>query len=670
MSPSETDRCPSRVDVRAAAAAAVMFGLLGGGAGSRQTAGPAGDGPGVEAVAKPVHGQGGGELPKLPDALEPAPGRSESQPDPPPAVAPAAPPQPRPAAADSGPLAAADVQAIRADASARLKELADADADAEKATADPERKLADKTLADTLQARLKKLDDYDKLAADLAEASRPEADPARRIADARAETADLEARLKQPVEALAPPLFRHDGPVDQASQDQMKDVIAAVRKDVADFQEKLAAAPADPEKDAKAQIAALKADRDKIAANLEAVKARAEALASAPAARTPAERKAAAERGVDLHVDAAFETLRLQLAERKVVRAAKTAEAAAADRARWIAHAKLARRVLEPMEARFRKIAEAQEHELQRKAQTEQARADRERDPIARYKAKRQAELLDLEALVVKSEQLATVGVDPSLEDMKKAATIAAANFARIKQIVEGDEKRAGRVDVFNINADYKRLQPERRRVEREELAVVSKRLADYANALATVELNQIEDSLLDQIDLDDLLDRLPPARHDEAKALWRAMEEKHSDLLGRRRDALGRLVLREQETLEEIDRRLAILEEETSFIRTHLFWIRDQDPIGAATVGLAAGEARRLARVAAGLVRGAATPSEWKPATPGFLLAAAVVALLPMGVFRIRGALRRRLEAALPPSAPPAAVGPAVNMNPVVRQG
>ncbi|WP_337176681.1 hypothetical protein [Paludisphaera sp.] len=652
MSQNETARRPARFDARAATAAAVMFGLLGGGATPRQ----AGDPP----AAPPTASQPGPADAATPPAPKPAAAE-------PPPQAPRVPAAPSQAAAGAGALAPEDVQALRADATARLKELAPPADGEEKVEPDPERKVADKALVEILEARLRKLDDHDKLAADLAEAARPEADPARKIAEAKAEIADVESRLTQPIEALTPPLFRGDGPVDPASRDQMKEVIAAARKDVADYQEKIAAAPADPEKEARAAIAALKAERDKVSQNLESIKARAEALASAPEPEAPAERRQAAERAVDVRVDVAVEALRLQVAERKLARAAKSAEAAAVDRTRWVVRDRLARRMLEPMEARFRKIAEAQEHDLQRQARTELAKADRELEPIARYRAERQAELLDLEAAVVKTEQVATVSVEPSLEEMKKQATVASSKFARIRQLVEGEEKRPGRIDVLHINADYKRLQPERRRIEREERAVVSKRLADHVNMLASVELSQIEDGLLDQIDLDDLLDRLPPDRHAEATAAWREMEDKHTGLLRRRRDALEQLVRREQATLDEIDRRLEILEEATSFIRTHLFWVRDQDPIGGVTVSLAAGEARRLARVAAGLAHGTATTTGWKSAKPEFLAAAAAVALLPLGILRVRLALKRKLAEMLPPPSPPPS--PAAVDGPVAPQ-
>jgi len=237
---------------------------------------------------------------------------------------------------------------------------------------------------------------------------------------------------------------------------------------------------------------------------------------------------------------------------------------------------------------------------------------------------------------------------------MKSQTAIALAGFERIKRIIEGDEKGRGRLDVLSINADYRRLGPERKRIEREERKIVDDRLHEYMNTLTSVELSQIEDRLLDQVDLDDLLDRLPAGDHPRAVSLWKELENRHSELLARRREALETLVAVEQDTLDAIDRRLAILEEESSFIRTHLFWIRDQDPISATTVGLAAGEIRRLARVSIGLTRQTAAPSSWKRPAPEFLAAVVVVAVLPLGVFRARRALGRRLNEMFP--APPTA--------------
>ncbi len=51
--------------------------------------------------------------------------------------------------------------------------------------------------------------------------------------------------------------------------------------------------------------------------------------------------------------------------------------------------------------------------------------------------------------------------------------------------------------------------------------------------------------------------------------------------LLVRRRTVLEHLTDGTAQTLDQIARRLAILDEEYGFIRTHIFWVRDQEPIG-----------------------------------------------------------------------------------------
>ena len=65
------------------------------------------------------------------------------------------------------------------------------------------------------------------------------------------------------------------------------------------------------------------------------------------------------------------------------------------------------------------------------------------------------------------------------------------------------------------------------------------------------------------------------------AQADFAELESKHRTLLVRQRAVLTKLVARASETLEQVTRRLRVLEEEYGFIRTHIFWVRDQEPIG-----------------------------------------------------------------------------------------
>jgi len=650
MSQSGPDRKPARLDVRAAAAAAIVFGVLGGGnAGTQQGGKPSADVPPPEA---PAAAPAADAAPAPTPAQEPAPAPS---PAPTPEAAPAATaPAGAVAGTGSGPLRPDEVEALRADAAERLKALAPPeDGSAPKAGADPAAKLADKALSELLEARRRGLDEYAKLAREQAELADPEKAPDRRIEDAKAELADLQARLARPVDELLPELFTRTGPIDRDGKEQMKEAIEALKKDVKADQDHLESIPRDPEKQAREPKAALRAERDRASQDLAALKTREEARAEAPAARSAAERRLFDERGVNLRVESALATLRLQLAERKIERTDRLAELAGVDRRRWIARAELGRKLLEPMQARYRRLAEAEERDLQRLADAEQAKAGRSSDPIERHRSRRLAELLDLEAAAIKAEQAATASLQPSLEDMRRQANISEGNFARIKGLIEGDAGLS-RIEVLGINAEYRRLEPERRRIRREEREAVDRRLRDYANMLTSVELSQIEDRLRDQIDLDDLLDKLPSGRHPEAVALWKELESRHSEILARHRDALEKLVRNESEILDQIDRRLQTLDDESSFIRTHMFWVRDQEPIGATTAVLAAGEVRRATRATIGLAREAARPSGWKAPTPEFLAASAVVLVLPLGAVRVRRALGRRLAEAFPADAPP----------------
>ena len=687
MSQSGTDGRPARFDVRAAAAAAIVFGVLGGGAETQQGGKPSGDGRGREATAddRPaptVH------IPPPATKTKAAPTAPPAKPDEKPSAALRA--EPEPTAPDAKPTGAAapaskpapalgqgllspeKAEALRADVEARLKALAPTSEGGEaKADADPAAKLAAKALSDILEDRRRRLDDYDKLNKELAGLAAPEDDPERKLAEAKSELADLKGRQEQPIETLLPPLFVQEGPIDEAGRAQMKEAIEATAKEVKDYRDKINSTPVDPEKEAKGSLAALRADRDRISQAIAAIKARTDGRADDPAPRSAAERKLAEERDVNLRIEAAVENLRLQVVEKKIVRTAKHAEFVTLERQRWGVRIKIGDKILTPMRERYKRLAEADERDLQRKAQAEQVKADRARDPIERYKAERLAELLDLKASVVKAQQATVAPIKPSLEEMSSQANRAQFNFQRIKNLIE--ESELSRVDVLTINADYRRLEPERKRIRREERDVVDKRLRDYTNMLTTVELNQIEDRLLDQIDLDDLLDKLPPGRHEEATAAWRELEELHSKLLAERREALKTLVSREQEVLAEIDRRLAILDDESSFVRTHLFWVRDQDPISLTTVGLAAGELRRLTRATLGLAGETMATGAWKKPGPDFLAASALVLALPLGIVRARRALKRRLAQCLPappPRAATAAGGVKVDMNPMVRQG
>jgi potassium efflux system protein len=245
----------------------------------------------------------------------------------------------------------------------------------------------------------------------------------------------------------------------------------------------------------------------------------------------------------------------------------------------------------------------------------------------------------------------------------------AANDFARIKQLL--DDGNVSRLDALRLNNDFRRIGPERDRLLRNELATIETQLQYYENTLTDVELELIEESLADQVERDALLERLAPERHQRARKDFAEFESKHRKLLERQRGVLTKLVARASETLEQVTRRLRVLEEEYGFIRTHIFWVRDQEPVGLTTLTQAGHELKSLAK---GLMKLAqeATEETWGRPSTEFSTAAVAVFVLPLALFRLRRLLRRRISRALPPSHLHGGEAETirVDMSPAIRQG
>ena len=79
--------------------------------------------------------------------------------------------------------------------------------------------------------------------------------------------------------------------------------------------------------------------------------------------------------------------------------------------------------------------------------------------------------------------------------------------------------------------------------------------------------------------------------------------------MLVRRRSVLEQLNDCTAQTLDQIARRLAILDEEYGFIRTHIFWVRDQEPIGLGTITQGAASAATWSRPCCGWRRNRRVP-------------------------------------------------------------
>ncbi len=288
---------------------------------------------------------------------------------------------------------------------------------------------------------------------------------------------------------------------------------------------------------------------------------------------------------------------------------------------------------------------------------------------LDQYRTRRRADLLELESRVVKHEQALTVAVPPVLEEQRVLADRAESDFAQVKQLL--DDGDVSRLDALRLNNDFRRIGPERDRILRTELAAIESQLQYYENLLTSVELELIEDSLADQAEHDSVLERLVPELHSQARQDFAELDRAHKQLLVRRKTVLLKLVSLVSETLRQVTRRLDVLEQEYAFIRTHIFWVRDQEPLGRETLQQLGRELKRLAKGMIALAEAFGDRTSWSVPSSEFLSAAVAALVLPLGLFRLRRLLRRRITRRMPPShlhGPPARPV-RIDMNPAITR-
>ncbi|WP_148595819.1 coiled-coil domain-containing protein [Aquisphaera giovannonii] len=549
--------------------------------------------------------------------------------------------QPRPEASDA-PL---DIAALRAETRERIKAI-DAPPAAEGHAA--EAASPPPVPRDLLLERQARLDEHEKAEATLRELTHPEASPEQLAELARDEL--RRAREKAAAEPALPAAFRDAaaGTTD-AARAEMSRAIEAAKAELKDAQAGLESARVEASKAGPAQQA-LRGERDSLFQQVAALRAAAQDRSSAVAsAASPDARRLARERLTNDRLKAAVAEVRLKIAEARLDRERKLAEVRELNLHVQEARAAASRRVVDRMQARYRTLAESQQRDLKREAETQEARAHQSGDLLDRYRAGRLSELLELEARVVRNEQALADGTKPDFDEQKALADRALDDFEEIKRLL--DDHNVSRLDALRLTNDFRRIGPERERLLRNELAQIEAQLQFYENGLSNVELELIEDAEADQAERDALLERLEPSRHPSAREAFAALDLRRRDLLLRRRVALTGLVGRASQTLEQVLRRRRVLEDEYGFIRTHIFWVRDQEPVGPTVVSQAGREVRRLSAGLLHLAEEAGDRKLWGTPSTEFLCATVAALILPLGLFRLRRLLRRRVAHALPPS-------------------
>ena len=250
---------------------------------------------------------------------------------------------------------------------------------------------------------------------ELATLAGPGSDPGKLAATAKAELERLQPQVagSSPF-SLPPPFNIPTTGVTEAALGEMKQAIEAAKNDLKSWQSKLEAAHAEAAKTGS-NAAALRAERDKLFRSVAALKAKGQEREKAvTAAKTAEERQLARERLTNAKLEARVEDLRLKILEATQGRETSLAEVRQLNERVVDAQVQVSRKLLDQMQLRYRVLAESQQRDLKRAAATEENKAQQSDDPLDRYRARRLAELLELEAQIVKNEQSLATGT-PSL---------------------------------------------------------------------------------------------------------------------------------------------------------------------------------------------------------------------------------------------------------------
>jgi potassium efflux system protein len=499
---------------------------------------------------------------------------------------PAAPASAPPAAASTAPPASSapatsDSAAALAQTNERLGQLGKL----------PEKETSSttKALKGVLEDRVRLLKAFDEAAKAHHSAAHPEPSPEAQAAEWKTDLERVKTLLEQsakaPVELLPAAFLKPAEQVSDAVRVEMKEAIDEARNDLKDWKSKLDKLRSDAaRKSSHPVLAALQAERDKTHQRVAALPPRrAEREAALAAAKTPDERVLAGERLTNFEWEARGETERLLGEEARIALEARRADLEGLHLQVCDAHVRLATRGLELMQARYKSVTEHQELDLRREAATEQKRAAKTDDPLEQFHARWKAELLELKLKALRHENALASSPYPSLEEQRSLADRADVDFANVKHLL--DDGLVSQLDALRLNNDFRRIGPLRSRIISHELAASARQLTDYENALSSVELDLINDHRADEYEHETLLERIPHSRHKDAKALFSRLDREHNDLLNRNRTALEKLAARAEQTHSQVLRRLRILDDQYGFIRTHIFWVRDQEPIGAATL-------------------------------------------------------------------------------------
>lgn len=445
-----------------------------------------------------------------------------------------------------------------------------------------------KTLKVVLEDRIALISAFEEAAKALGEAKNPKKTPESLAAEWKADLERVTAQLKQAAKQsgdLLPSAFRKSSGtvVSNAILAEMNEAIDQTRSELKTWQSRLDKFQSNAARKSAHPLTALQAERDAIQQRIAALPPRqAEREAELADAKTEDERLLATERLVNIGWETRVEGQRLQAQEAKLTLQSKLADLEVLDHQVCDAHVQKASKTLDQMQARFKLLTDRQEDQLRREAAIEQASAAKTADPLERYQRRGKATLLALEAQALQYEKALAATPTPSLEEQTSLANRAITEFENIKRLLDDD--LISQLDALRLNNDFRRIGPQRARIASQDLKQSAWWSTHYDNALTSVELDQFNDRRNDEYEHETLLEQLPRSRWDEARKLFADHDRQHELLLARNRAVLEKLARRAEQTHTQVVRRLRTLDDQYGFIRTHIFWLRDQEPIGWTT--------------------------------------------------------------------------------------
>lgn len=525
----------------------------------------------------------------------------------------------------------------------RLKESAEAD---KAKSTSSENDIKD--LSQVYQERLADLDAWKNAVQDRTAAEHEAASPQDKVTELDGKLKHARAQLeraKTSPDSILPELFhtekRH---VTDTTLTEMKDAISIAQEQANDLKAQLdtLAKAQSPEK-ISATIAGLRAQREKSRAAIASLAARDAELDGIVATSASASaRELARERILNLEIETRIETEKPQEVEAKIAIERQKSAHVDLKQKSLLAQCDVAKHVLELMQARYRSLADQQQHELEKAAAKEQDRAKKANDPIEQYRARKAASFLDLQAAILKDEGELTSNPPPTMQEEMDRVEKSKQDFEGLKKLISSGRSNA--MVATRLTNSYRRLAAERESIMSRELAQSGLQISRYENALTEVEFDLLSDTREDQVELDGLLARLPKSRHGELLAVAETTERRHRTLLETRQRVLTKLTLRAEETHKQILERIRLLEEQHTYIRTHIFWVRDGTPLSVTMIPHVRDEAWSLGRAVVAILIDIPAKASRVAITTSYVFAMIGVVTFPWGIYRLRKALHGML--------------------------